>query len=103
MKVGDRLPVLAATLLDVNGSAIDLTGLTVDFHMRKVGATALTATGTCTVVSPTAGTVTYAWAAGDTATAGDYEGEFQINYSGSRTLTVPNQNSFPIVITPALG
>ncbi len=103
MKQGDRLPELTATLMDGSGAAINLTGLTVIFHMRQVGATTLTVSGTCTLITPAAGAVSYPWAAGDTATAGDFQGEFEIQYSGQRVLTVPNGDSFPITIVPQLG
>ncbi len=103
MKQGDRLPELTATLMDGSGAAIDLTGLTVVFHMRQVGATTLAVSGTCTLITPAAGSVSYPWAAGDTATAGNFQGEFEIQYSGQRVLTVPNGDSFPITIVPQLG
>ncbi len=103
MKQGDRLPVLSVTLLDVNGDPIDVTGLTVDFHMRKVGATTLAVSAPATLITPGVGHVCYTWAAGDTAIAGDYEGEFQINYSGDRALTCPNRDYISITITPQLG
>lgn len=90
-KQNDRLPVYTATLLAGSGSsatAIDLTGTTVRFLMRD-GAGAVRVNAAATVVSAEAGTVSYAWAAGDLDTVGVYSVEWQITYSGSRTLTVP--------------
>jgi len=62
---------------------MDLTGKTVTFEMQLVNRTGAVIGGSADVVGdPTLGNVQYAWAAGDLAVAGDYDGEFLINNGG---------------------
>lgn len=104
MKQGDLLPVLDATLLDENGVPINVTGLTVAFHLRKTGATALKVNAACSLVTPNQGLVRYTWVSGDTDTVGEYEGEFEITYAApTRTLTCPNSGYFYVTINAQLG
>ncbi len=102
MKRNDRLPALAATLLDGNGAALNLTGTTVAFHMWRGGASTFKVNASCTVTSAAGGQVSYDWAAGDTDTAGEWQAEFEITYTGPRTLTCPNGDNFlvNVVDTP---
>lgn len=87
LKHKDRLPKLRATLSDANGP-VDLTGATVKVWWRlQSGGTEKS--GTCTIVDAANGVVEYAWAAGDTDTAGDYYVEFVATF-GIATMTFPN-------------
>ena len=58
VKVGDRYPILVATLLKPDGTAQDLTGYTVKLLMRKRDATTLKVNAAASIISPTAGTRT---------------------------------------------
>lgn len=104
-KQGDRLPAYTATLQQtVNGvtSAIDLTGLTVRLKMRAKGAASPKVNAVATIVSAGAGTVSYAWGATDLDTVGTYLVEWEITYSGDRTLTVPSAGHDTITVVDDL-
>lgn len=104
LKVGDRLPVLAVTLLGPDGNPVDLTTATgVTFRMTAEGAAEPTvAAGACTIASATGGRVEYAWAAVDVDTAGNYNGEFVVAWTGGKQQTVPNEGTFRIRILATL-
>ena len=96
IKRNDTLPVFR---VEVSGAG-DLTGATVRFHMRVRKSTlVLDAAGTHE--SYDAGTDTnvlqYAWAAGDTATAGRFQAEFETTLDGE-VLTTPTNGYHDIFI-----
>lgn len=101
LKAGDLLPAITAALKDGDGNAIDLTGATVTFRMRKRGATALTIDAAASVVSAAAGAVRYDWLAGDTDTHGVYDAEFRCELVDGRQ-TVPNDRYITVRIQSAL-
>lgn len=97
-KRGDLLPLLIATLSDVNGP-VDLTNATVQFHMRD-SAGELVIDETATVdpdQTANTGLVTYTWQTGDTDTAGDYEAEFEAVFSG-KPITFPKGSNLRVRI-----
>lgn len=99
IKAGDRWPYLEATLTDADGAAVSLAGATVKFVMATVGGTAKI-NADVTVVNAAAGTVRYAWAAGDTTTPGTYRGEFVVTLSTSLEVTFPSDDYLTIEILP---
>jgi len=99
IKQNDTRPIISATLIDGDGSSVNLDGATVAFKMRKVGATASTVDAAATIADATKGKVTYTWVAADTATVGEYEGEFQVTYAGGGIQTFPNNKYIEIEIT----
>lgn len=101
IKQGDTLPALNASLEDSSGNPVDLTGATILFRMRKVGAAALTVEAAAVIVSATGGTVRYNWQTGDTATPGSYEAEFRCTLP-SGIETVPNANNIGIEVVPSV-
>lgn len=93
----DLLPELSATILD-NGSAVDLSGCTVDLILMDQGTrTTLSAT----IVNAILGTVKYTWQAGDTDNAIEYEAYWLITYPDTRTASFPNFEEFLVSIKPA--
>lgn len=92
IKRRDTSPIYRGILKDGKGDIVNVTGATVRFHMFdqdgvvKVDAAAVINAGA-------AGDVQYEWIADDTDTAGFYDTEFEVTYSGGRIETFPN-NSF---------
>ena len=91
IKQGNQLPTLRVQCLDGDGVPVDLTtaaGQTFSMRHSETGVVKVSAAA-CTVVSSTGGIVDYAWAAGDTDTAGDYEGDVTITFPASKASTFP--------------
>lgn len=105
LKRHDTWPPLKAALEQTNESggkeAINLTGAIKVKLIMKAGATVVE--GTCAIVSAAAGTLEYTWAAGDTATAGTYEVEFEIEWTSTHFQSVPNEGHKTILIETDLG
>lgn len=95
LKKGDRLPVVKATLKDVNG-AVDLTGTTVKFIMRNGGVVKINAAAV--IESAVAGTVKYEWALADVDTAGQFRAEFEVTDGTGKKLTFPNDRYLSVEI-----
>lgn len=85
---GDRSPSLSDTI-KVDNVAFDLTGSTVKFQMRQEGSSTLKVDSAAVVVSATAGTVRYDWAAGDVDTEADYIGWWLVTLPGGKTQRSP--------------
>lgn len=98
IKRGDTSPSMLATLQDANGSAVDITGATVRFHMRKTGSSATVVDEAATVVTADAGLVRYDWQTSDTDTVGSYQAEFEVTYSDGTIETFPNNSYIPVNI-----
>lgn len=70
--------------------AINLTGATVKFIMKEIGATATKVDATLAggeIIDAVNGLVEYWWEAADTDTVGSYLAEFEITFSNGRILT----------------
>lgn len=104
IKRGDRLPVIRRTLTTSDGNAINLSGATVNFIYRIADESlpAVVGTGTVTIVTAASGIVEYAWAAADTATAGEYNAEFEAQIGGLR-ITAPNSEHMTFEVVQDLG
>jgi len=98
MKQNDTLPAITAQLVDADGSIPDLTGATVKFIMRLTSGGAAKVDTSATIVTATTGDVKYSWVAADTDTVGDYEGEFEVTFSGGAIQTYPNSRYFSIKV-----
>jgi hypothetical protein len=85
---GDRSPSLTDTI-KVDGVAFDLTGSSVKFQMRLETSQTLKVDSAAAIVSPTAGTVRYDWAAGDVDTEADYIGWWLVTLPSSKTQRTP--------------
>lgn len=89
VKKGDSATRLVATLADENG-VFDLTGTTVTVNARNIDDNSLEiSAASVTVTTPTAGLVTFDFAAGDVDTPGYYYLEFKIDKGGGAYLHFP--------------
>ena len=88
--VSQTLPILALTLTDDTGAAINLTGATLSLtiHNTQTGQDTAGA-GTWDITSPTTGQATYAWAASDTEVAGQFTLYVKVAYSGGTAFADP--------------
>jgi len=89
-QVGDRRTAIAAQLVRPDGTAVDVTGLTVKFKMVDSQGTAVVAetTDNVTVNDATNGKVYYAPAAADVDTAGTFHAYFVV-YDGTLGESFP--------------
>lgn len=79
---------LASTLTDRTGAPVDLTGATVSFRLVDwMGTSVLNAAAT--IVTPSAGKVSYTLQAADTARATTYRGKWVVTFSGGGVQTFP--------------
>lgn len=102
IKRGDTRPVLVRNLkqvIDDVETAINLTTATaVMFHLKRLDGTGGLLGGTCVVTNAAAGEVTYTWATADTLSTAEYNGEFQITWTGGGIETVPNASWITISV-----
>lgn len=93
IKRGDTFPSLQLIVRPASGSTLPvLTSATAVLLTRPTGTTetATERTGAVTIGGTTSrSTFTYAWAAGDTDTIADLDGEFEVTLSGGAVWTVP--------------
>lgn len=105
IKQGDTRPLFVVVLKDDFGqpgeAPVNLTtaGGTAFFNMRSAGAGATKISrGTALVTNAAAGEVTYSWTAADTNTAGDYEAELEVQWTGGKVETFPNDGYWDISV-----
>jgi hypothetical protein len=102
IKRNDTAPSLVATLRDAEGVAVNLTGATVDLIMAAATTGTVKVNTAATLTDAANGIVTYNWLAADTSTAGDFNAEFEVTYSGGKKQTFPTDGYIKIVITADL-
>lgn len=77
--------------LKADGSALDLTGMTVTLELRARDGSQVDTTGKVSTTSASAGEVTFSPASGDLKAAlSPYEARFVVTDSNSKVLKVPN-------------
>ena len=103
IKQNDTSPAIQKICLDSTDTAVNVTGATVRFLMRQVGSNTAKVTGVGAVVDGSAGIVKYQWVDGDTDTAGEFEGEFEVTYADTTIETFPNSTYIKIRITEEIG
>ena len=81
---------------DSSGTAIDITGASVSFKMRAVNSSSLKVNSSATITNASNGAVSYTFSASDTDTAGLFQGEFQVTFSGGAIETFPNSEYISI-------
>jgi len=105
IKSNDTSPAIQRTLKDATGTAVNLTGATVVFHMVEkntdgsLGTTKVNTTAN--VVTPASGIVQYQWIAADTAVTVDtfFAAEWEVTYSDGTIETFPNSEHETVKIT----
>jgi hypothetical protein len=89
-KQGDTAIVWGDTLTYSDGSSVNLTGASVNFVMRSLSATTPVTNAPANITNPTSpATVSYSPTAADTATAGEYMGNWVVTFSGGKVETFP--------------
>lgn len=99
IKSGDQAPGIGCLLQYANGLAHNLSGCTVKFQMRLVGAIAYKVSNGAAIVTPATGEVRYDWGATDTDTPGTYEAEWEVTLADTRTVTFPNDGYLTVEVT----
>lgn len=108
IKRNDTSPALEYQLQDDGENAIDITGFSeVSFLMRKMAASTLSidddTSGNVSVTDASSGLVRYNWQAADTSTAGEFEAEWEVEYSDGSVETFPNTGFIDIEINRDLS
>jgi len=102
IKQGDTYPPLKALLQMDNGEGIKILGATVNLIIVDENDVELL-NKSVTIIDGTTGEVEYKWLPSDTATVGEFRGEFEITWTDGSIVTVPNDSYFIINIVKELG
>lgn len=100
IKRNDTSPAIQYTLL-VDGTAVDITGAAVRFHMARDRHIVVDAVAT--TVNAVGGVVRYDWQPDDTVSAGTYDAEFEVIYPDGSIETFPNSGYIPVEIKADLA
>lgn len=104
MKAGDTAPAVRATLLDVEGDPVDLTGASVKFILASQGDPHTVLVDEAAELEDAAtGKVVYQWVDGDTDTPGSYDVEFEVVYLDGTVQTFPTVGFLSCTIGDDLG
>jgi len=99
LKEGDTAPAIQATLYDINGNPVNLTGATVKFRMRPWNGGALIVDADATIVGDsTNGVVEYQWVEADTDDPGEYAAEWVVDWALAGEQTWPSDGYAKIEI-----
>lgn len=105
IKRGDLEPPISATILDASGTPVNLTGATAPTLVLRptTGGAALRLTTGTSIVSAAAGTIKHVWQSGETTTAAEYNGEWEVTWPSSRPQTFPTEGTFTVSIEQDQG
>lgn len=93
LKEGDRAPSLVVTCVDQDENVVPLTAaIAAKFFMIDPGnGTPKIDGGSASILAPVAdGKLEYLWGATDTVDPGDYDAEFEVEWSDGTKTTFPN-------------
>jgi hypothetical protein len=102
LKQNDTLPAIEAQLINADGTPINLDLCGVRFHAQSFDRKKLIVKQ-AEIIDAENGKVRVKWKEGDTDTAGNYRAEFEIVFTDSTILTVPNDGYFLVKIIPEIG
>lgn len=102
IKQNDTAPAIAATLKDSTGTAVDLSGASVQFHMNEPDGTSIV-DAAATVVDAPNGRVQYSWSPADTANAGHFLAEWEVTYSTGKVESFPSDRYLTIDVLEDLA
>lgn len=105
IKRNDTLPKPKGRIVESNVdnpgnlTAVDITGASILFIMvTDDDAKTVKVNSAATITDATNGEFEYTWAVGDTDTAGNFLGEFEITFSGGEKITLPADDTLQIRI-----
>lgn len=98
IRKGATYPPVRIYITDERGP-IDLTGASATFSLWTTSRYAVLSNRPAVISDPTNGVVEYEWIDGETDTAGDYRGLFEIVLASGKKLTVPVDGAINIKIT----
>jgi len=98
IKQNDTSPSIEATLTDINGTAVNVAGSSIRFHMKNMSNNSLIVDQAATIVNGPNGIVRYAWQAADTQKPGLYTCEFEVTYTDNSIETFPNDDKIIVSI-----
>lgn len=106
MKQNDTRPAMFRSLsqtIDGASSVLSLAAASrVDLYFRPQNSAYVIA-GTCAIASAVGGVVRHDWIAGETATTGVFNAEFQITWNDGGIETVPNDGYFSVEFVDDIG
>src|SRR5437879_6011157 len=105
LRRGQTTPIFTATIVDINGTVVNLNGGagSVKFVARQQTSSAAAINASATIISASAGTVSYTPTAADTAVAGHYTIEWQYTLLSGATGTYPADGYQGLLIEEALS
>lgn len=104
IKQNDTAPSIEAILTDSSGRARSMTNASqVRFNMSKEDGTNVITAGIGSIVNAAKGVVAYEWEAGDTASTGVHNAEFEITYVNGQRETFPNNSYIKVIVKEELA
>lgn len=95
IKQNDTSPAMSYKLYTAQGAIVNLEGAAVRFMMEDI-------IDAPAAVVANQGEISYNWQQGDTAKAGTFKAEFQVNYANGGIETFPNGGYILVTILPEL-
>ncbi len=89
IKAGDNEPLLTDSLTYSDGSAVDLTGASVNFVMRQLSQATYTTLAAASITNASVGAIQYQFTSTDSAIAGLYNGNWIVTFPSSQLMTFP--------------
>ena len=76
----------------------DIAGAAVRFHMKNQDTGVVVTDAAATILVDNPGEVQYAWVGADTVSAGTYDAEFEVTFSGGIIISYPNKGYLKVVM-----